>query len=644
MRQPGNRPSSVVRRPSFVVRRPSSVVHRWEYVIIRDLSTEPAPTGAGRRAVTRAELGEYDLLQLQELAADIRDALVPAVCAAGGHLGPNLGVVELTIALHRVFQSPWDPILFDIGHQTYVHKMLTNRWDEFASLRQSDGLSGYPSREESPHDFIENSHASTALSYADGMARAFELSGETERRVVAVIGDGALTGGMCWEAMNNLGFSGRPLVVVLNDNERSYEPTVGSFAAHLRQLREGTAPTPNLFEQLGFEYLGPVDGHDLAELDSVLRVARQRTHPVLVHCVTVKGKGYLPAERDEADRMHGIGVIDPATGRSTKPGAASWTTVFSEEIAALARSRQDIVALTAAMKLPVGLGGFAAEFPDRVIDVGMAEQHAVTSAAGLAMAGMHPVVAVYATFLNRAFDQTLMDIALHRLPVTFVLDRAGVTGPDGPSHHGMWDLSLLAMVPGMRVACPRDADGLRMSLREAVDICGPTAIRFPKAPSGQPIPALNTVNDVDILFDGGGDVLLVAVGSMATVCVQAGKILTDRGIGVTVVDPRWVLPVSPAIAEMAVRYDVVCTVEDGVVAGGVGNAVSTALAEAGVEVPVRSFGLAREFLAHGGREELLSRAGLSAEALAGRIGRIERIEQIGQIGLVRGGVPVTGMP
>ena len=581
----------------------------------------PAPSDAAGRAVTRADLAGYDMAQLEALAVAIRDSLVPAVCEVGGHLGPNLGVVELTIALHRVFQSPWDPVLFDIGHQAYVHKMLTGRWNEFDSLRQLDGLSGYPSRRESLHDFIENSHASTALSYADGMTKAFELAGDGQRRVAAVIGDGALTGGMCWEAMNNIGASGRPLVVVLNDNGRSYEPTVGSLAAHLRALREGSATSPNLFEQLGFEYLGPVDGHDLAELETVLRIARQHAHPVLVHCVTVKGKGYPPAERDEADRMHGIGVIDPVTGRSTKPGAAGWTVVFSEEIAAIARHRPDIVGITAAMKLPVGLGRLAAEFPERVIDVGMAEQHAVTSAAGLAMVGMHPVVAVYATFLNRAFDQALMDVALHRLPVTFVLDRAGVTGPDGPSHHGMWDLSLLAMMPGMRVACPRDADSLRELLREAVDVHGPTAIRFPKASVGEAFPAQARLGDADILFDGGHDVLLVTVGTMASTCMRVAAALAEQGIGVTVVDPRWALPVSDALIELSSTFDLVCVVEDGLVAGGVGSAFSTAMAESDVDVPVRAFGLECQFLAHGGREEVLGRAGLSVEALVERIRR-----------------------
>jgi 1-deoxy-D-xylulose-5-phosphate synthase len=574
--------------------------------------------------VTHAELGDSDLAQREALAADIRARLVPAVCEVGGHLGPNLGVVELTIALHRVFRSPWDPILFDIGHQAYVHKMLTGRWDEFGSLRQAGGMSGYPCRAESAHDFIENSHASTALSYADGMARAIELTGESGRRVVAVVGDGALTGGMCWEAMNNLGASGRPVVVVLNDNERSYAPTTGSVAGHLKALREHTASGPNLFEQLGFDYLGPVDGHDLAALDATFALARGRPHPVLVHCVTVKGRGYPPAEEDEADRMHGVGVIDPATGRSTQPPAAGWTSVFAEEIAVIARARPDIVGVTAAMALPVGLGRFAEEFPDRVIDVGMAEQHAVTTAAGLAMGGMHPVVAVYATFLNRAFDQVLMDVALHRLPVTFVLDRAGVTGPDGPSHHGMWDLSLLAMVPGMRVACPRDARSLRELLNEAVTDTGPTAIRFPKASAGGALPALDRFGDVDLLHTSGRDVLLVAVGPMASVCLLAAETLRARGIGVTVVDPRWVLPVSPTMVDFAARFRLVCTIEDGLDAGGIGDAVGRACAEHGNSVPVRSFGLPRRFLPHGTRGEVLSQAGLDAARLAERIGRCLR--------------------
>lgn len=579
------------------------------------VATHPPPAG-----VQLAELRALDIAQLQELAAEIRAALVPAVCAAGGHLGSNLGMVELTIALHRAFDSPKDPILFDVGHQAYVHKMLTGRWDRMDTLRQAGGLSGYPSREESAHDFIENSHASTVFSYADGLSRAFELGGDSERRVVAVIGDGALTGGMCWEAMNNLGASGRPVVLVLNDNERSYDPTLGSVAAHLKALRVGGSEGANVFENLGFEYVGPVDGHDFDALDMAFALARVRRHPVLVHCVTVKGRGYLPAEQDEADRMHGIGVIDPVTGKSPYPSAPSWTSVFAEEIADIARSRPDVVGITAAMRLPVGFGKFAREFPDRVIDVGMAEQHAVTSAAGLAMGGMHPVVAVYSTFLNRAFDQLVMDVALHRLPVTFVLDRAGVTGPDGPSHHGMWDLSLLAMVPGLRVACPRDPRDLRARLREAVAWHGPTAIRFPKAVAGEPIPVRRTVGDVDVLHDGGDDVLLVAVGHLVPMCLGAAEILRAQGVGVTVVAPRWALPVSRALTGLVSNFQVACVVEDGVASGGVGDAVARACAAAHVTVPVRSLGLPTAFLPQGSRSGVLSRAGLDAEAIAKRIG------------------------
>ncbi|MFJ1767946.1 1-deoxy-D-xylulose-5-phosphate synthase [Amycolatopsis sp. NPDC088138] len=570
---------------------------------------------------SHADLREYSRDRLTALAADIRAALVPAVCGVGGHLGPNLGVVELTIALHRVFRSPQDPILFDIGHQAYVHKMLTGRWDAFGGLRQSGGLSGYLSRRESAHDFIENSHASTVLSYADGMSRSFELTGNRDRRIVAVLGDGALTGGMCWEAMNNIGVSGRPLVVVLNDNERSYEPTLGAVAEHLAGLRSDAVAGQNLFEQLGFEYLGPVDGHDFEALHDVLSLARGRSHPVLVHCVTVKGKGYLPAEQHKGDRMHGVGVLDPETGKSRTCGRPGWTTVFGEEIAAIARRRQDVVGVTAAMKFPVGFGQFAREFPERVIDVGMAEQHAVTSAAGLAMGGLHPVVALYATFLNRAFDQVLMDVALHSLPVTFVLDRAGVTGPDGPSHHGMWDLSLLAMVPGMQVACPRDADRLRQLLREAVTHPGPTAIRFPKASVGEPVPACASFEDIDVLHSDGKDVLIVAVGPTAPLCLRVAEILRARGVGATVVDPRWVLPVAPALVGFATRFGLVSVVEDGVEAGGVGDAVTRACASAGVDVPVRSFALPRAFLAQGSRDEVLTRGGLAERVVAERIGR-----------------------
>ena len=465
---------------------------------------------------------------LTALAAEIRQFLVESVCRTGGHLGSNLGVVELTIALHRVFGSPKDPILWDTGHQAYVHKVLTGRISQFPALRQQGGLSGYPSRMESVHDVIENSHASTALSYADGLSRAFALSGQSERTVVVVVGDGAMTGGMCWEALNNLGAAhGRRVIVVLNDNGRSYDPTVGGFSDHLSHLRAAADDrTPNLFNALGLGYVGPVDGHDIGALEDAFRRARQVRGPVVVHCMTLKGFGYAPAEQDSADHLHAIGVVDPATGRpAAMARSTTWTNVFGAEIADIATSQPDVVTITAAMCGPTGLREFARRFPDRFVDVGIAEQHAVAMAAGLATDGLHPLVAVYSTFLNRAFDQALMDVALHRLPVTFVLDRAGVTGEDGPSHHGMWDLSVLRLLPGVRVAAPRDADTLRVELREAIATRdGPTALRFPKATVRAPIRAVDHVLGVDVLCQGARfDVLVVSVGAMAATCLDSGS-------------------------------------------------------------------------------------------------------------------------
>jgi 1-deoxy-D-xylulose-5-phosphate synthase len=565
-----------------------------------------------------ADLRRLGAAELAALAAEIRAFLVSSVCAAGGHLGPNLGMVEMTLALHRAFSSPRDRILFDIGHQAYVHKLVTGRQDRFGSLRQYGGLSGYLARAESEHDVIENSHASTVLAYADGLAKAFELRGESDRTVVAVLGDGALTGGMCWEALNNIGVSRRPVVIVLNDNGRSYCPTTGSLAVHLRELREAPVTGSRvLFEHLGLVYLGPVDGHDTAATQEALSTASKLRRPVVVHCVTAKGKGYRPAQRDEADKMHAVGVVDPATGRPVTAPPPSWTSVFEDEVVALARRRPDLVAITAAMKNPVGLGRFAAEFPGRFFDVGMAEQHAVTSAAGLAMGGMHPVVAIYATFLNRAFDQVLMDVALHRLPVTFVLDRAGITGPDGPSHHGMWDLPMLAMVPGLRVACPRDPARLRELLSAAAETRdGPTVIRFPKAPVGADIGAATRVGQIDVLRPGGQDVLLVAVGPTATACLAAAELLRARGIAATVVDPRWVLPADPALVQMAAGYRMVCTVEDGLREGGAGDAVARACAQARVPTPVRSLGIPRAFLPHGSQQQLARACGLDGPGIA----------------------------
>ncbi|WP_194925163.1 1-deoxy-D-xylulose-5-phosphate synthase [Catenulispora pinisilvae] len=557
--------------------------------------------------------------RLPALAATLRAVLIEQVRANGGHLGPNLGVVELTLAVHRVFASPADRIVFDTGHQSYVHKLLTGRADAFRTLRQEGGLSGYPSQAESVHDIVENSHASTALSYAAGLARAYRLRHE-DRRVVAVVGDAALSGGLAFEALNDIGGSGCPVVIVLNDNGRSYAPTTGGLARHLARLRSGIADA-DVFGELGVAYLGPVDGHDVAAVERALSAAAAGNGPVIVHCVTVKGKGYLPAETDEADRLHSVGAFDPAAaGRAAGAGgsaAPSWTDVFAEEIVGIGARRPDIVCVTASMLRPVGLREFADRWPDRIFDVGIAEQHAVCSAAGLALGGLHPVVAVYASFLNRAFDQVIMDVALHRLPVTFVLDRAGITGPDGASHHGMWDLSFLAMVPGLRVAAPRDSTRLRALLAEAVAVSdGPTAVRFPKSGVGADVPAIGRLDGVDVLYAAGRDVLLVAAGPVAPACVQAAVLLAAAGIGVTVVDPRWILPADHTVVRLAAEHRLVLTVEDAGRGGGMGAALAQAVADAGIGTRVHNLGLPRRFLPHGERAALLAAHGFTGAAIA----------------------------
>jgi len=539
-------------------------------------------------------------------------------------LGPNLGMVELIIAVHRVFDSPRDVLLFDTGHQAYVHKILTGRCAEFDSLRQAGGLSGYPSRAESVHDVIENSHASTALSYADGLAKAFALQGTANRRVVAIVGDGALTGGMCWEALNNIGTApDRPVIIVLNDNGRSYSPTVGGLAHHLatlRQLGRGSCEVDRhtVFEDLGLAYLGPVDGHDITALEDTLRQAAGLGRPVVVHCVTRKGNGYPPAERDETDCLHTVGVIDPHTGHPRLIGQPTWTSVFGEEITAIGVERVDVVCLTAAMCHPTGLGEFATRFPDRTFDVGIAEQHALTCAAGLALGGLHPVVALYSTFLNRAFDQLLMDVALHHLPVTLVLDRAGITGPDGPSHHGMWDACLLPIVPGLRLAAPRDCTQLRELLREALTITdGPTAIRYPKATVAPDIPATGRIGQYDILRDDPATVgLLIAVGAMAGPCLAAAEELAGYGVPVTVIDPRWIAPLDPALLTLASSYRLVLTVEDTTTTGALGARIAQALAATGADTRVGTFALPPRFLPHASRDQLLRAHGLDAAGIA----------------------------
>jgi len=602
--------------------------------------------------------------ELPALAAEIRDFLIHAVARTGGHLGPNLGAVELTVAIHRVFDSPFDRVLFDTGHQAYVHKLLTGRQDAFAKLRQRGGMSGYPSQAESEHDIIENSHASTALSYADGLSRAYALRGE-DRHVVAVVGDGALTGGMCWEAINNIAAGDRKVVIVVNDNGRSYAPTIGGLADHLAALRlapeyeqvldvvkQVLGRTPlvgaplfdalhgikrgikdvvqpqGMFEDLGLKYVGPVDGHDAAAMEQALRRAKDYHRPVIVHAVTRKGFGYPAAEQDEADQFHAVGIIDPKTGKPAPTAAKkgqSWTGVFSEEIVRIGAERPDVVTMTAAMLQPVGLHAFAKAYPDRVFDVGIAEQHATTSAAGLAMGGLKPVVCIYATFLNRAFDQVLMDVALHKQAVTFVLDRAGVTGEDGPSHNGMWDMSLMQLVPDLEIAAPRDEPTLRALLREAVaETEKANVVRFPKGSVTADAPAIDTVGSVDVLFREPAvarhrEVLLVSIGAMAPTCMEVARRVSSQGIGITVVDPRWVKPVPAELVELAKDHDLVVTVEDNGRVGGVGAAIAQALRDADVDIPLRDFGIAQRFLDQGKRDEVLAEVGLAPQDLARKV-------------------------
>ncbi|MEV6265150.1 1-deoxy-D-xylulose-5-phosphate synthase [Streptomyces sp. NPDC051784] len=605
------------------------------------------------------DLDRLGLEQLDQLAGEIRTFLVEEVSKTGGHLGPNLGVVELTIALHRVFESPQDKVLFDTGHQSYVHKLLTGRQD-FSKLKSKGGLSGYPSRAESEHDVIENSHASTVLGWADGLAKANEIRGKDDH-VVAVIGDGALTGGMAWEALNNIAAAkDRPLVIVVNDNERSYAPTIGGLANHLATLRttdgyerflargkdilertpvvgkplyetlhgakkglkDFIAPQ-GMFEDLGLKYVGPIDGHDIEALESALQRAKRFGGPVIVHCLTEKGRGYTPALEDEADRFHAVGKIHPDTGLPISTSGLDWTSVFGEEMVKLGHEREDIVAITAAMLQPVGLGKFEEAFPERIYDVGIAEQHGAVSAAGLATGGLHPVFAVYATFLNRAFDQVLMDVALHKCGVTFVLDRAGVTGTDGASHNGMWDMSILQCVPTLRIAAPRDADQVRAQLREAVAVDdAPTVVRFSKGAVGPAVNAVGTVGGMDVLRAAGAekpDVLLVSVGALAPMCLEIAALLDAQGISTTVVDPRWVKPVDEALAPLAAEHRVVVTVEDNSRAGGVGSAIAQALRDAGVDVPLRDFGIPPVFLDHASRGEVMAEIGLTAPDIARQV-------------------------
>ena len=597
--------------------------------------------------------------ELDKLAADIRQFLIEKVSQTGGHLGPNLGVVELSIAVHRVFQSPRDVVLFDTGHQSYVHKILTGRADQFDLLRQRDGISGYPNRRESDHDVIENSHASTALSWADGVSRGFSLTGQSDRHVVAVVGDGALTGGMSWEALNNLSpESDRNLVIVVNDNERSYSPTIGGLATYLTNLR-GTKEyerilgrgkrvlhnTPvvgkhiygalhgikkgvkdmlapqGMFEDLGFKYLGPINGHDITAMERTLLIAKGYGSPVIVHVITEKGRGYTPALEDLAEKFHAVGIVDPVTGKPLKASAPSWTNIFSEEITQIGQENSKIVAITAAMLGPTGLDKFAQSFPERTIDVGIAEQHAATSAAGLAYAGMHPVIAIYSTFLNRAFDQLLLDVALHNAGVTFVLDRAGITGDDGPSHHGIWDLALTGIVPSMHVGAPRDGARLREILRQCVAITNaPSMLRFPKGAVPADIPAIERIDGVDILHRGEGKkVLLISVGSMAGMALEVAQLAHQKSIEITVVDPLWVKPISPAVIAMCADYSTVVVMEDGIKHAGIASTISETLRETGSNCSLHSIGIPLEFIEHSKRNEILDDLEITPAAIVQQI-------------------------
>lgn len=591
--------------------------------------------------------------QLEDLSAEIRNYLIEQVSKSGGHLGPNLGVVELTIAIHRVFESPKDVVVFDTGHQSYVHKLLTGRSLGFNKLRQRGGIAGYPNRKESVHDVVENSHASTALSWSDGIAKGFSLTNQKDRTVVCVVGDGALTGGMSWEALNNIAASkNEKLVIIVNDNERSYSPTIGGVATYLSTLRTTSGyerflewgkgvleKTPvvgqpiyetlhgvkkgikdivapqGMFEDLGLKYFGPVDGHNIEAVEKALRIAKDFDAPVLVHVITEKGKGYAPAIQDEAEKFHAVGVVDPETGVPLAKGGKSWTSVFSDELVKIGSERKDVVALTAAMMGPTGLDKFQKSFPDRTFDVGIAEQHATTAAAGMAYAGLHPVFAVYSTFLNRAFDQLLLDVALHKAGVTFVLDRAGITGDDGPSHNGIWDLALTGIVPTLHVAAPRDGQQLRETLREALDISdAPSLIRFPKGVVNPDIPAFERRDGVDVLYRGeSADILLVSIGAFAAIAVEAAGQAYREGVGVTVIDPRWVKPLPESLVTMAQRYKSVVVLEDGIKHGGIASTISELFRESQLNVPVHSIGVPLTFLEHAKRNEILEDLGITVQ-------------------------------
>jgi 1-deoxy-D-xylulose-5-phosphate synthase len=608
--------------------------------------TEP-PTPLLDTIQSPADLRDLDAVQLNQLAAEIRAFIVDAVNTHGGHLGSNLGVVEITLALHRVFRSPHDIVLWDTGHQAYVHKLVTGRRAEFACLRQEGGLSGYPCRSESDHDWIENSHASTVVSYAHGLATALHLRGEDDRQIVGVLGDGALTGGMAYEGLNNLGHSGRKAIIILNDNGRSYAPTASSLGESLSRLRSSSTyrrqsarieriiselplgaylekgvdgakaairemfEPPAFFEQLGVKYLGPYDGHDVSSLEEAFRAASEDEGPVVVHCLTQKGRGYAPAENDPIKNMHDTSEL--------KDG--SYTAAFSQAIVAEGERRPELVAITAAMPDSTGLLPFGERFPDRLFDVGIAEQHAVTAACGMAMGGLRPVVALYSTFLTRAIDQVNLDVGMHGQPVVFVLDRAGITGDDGASHHGVLDMVLLSKVPNMTVFAPSNHAEVAQMLRDALDLCGdgPSAIRFSKTmpPSG------DTVTGSGLSarrVRRGTEVCLIGVGKMLAAATEAATRLEAAGVSTTVWDPRVVKPLDPEMLADAAGHRLVVTIEDGLRDGGIGAAIADALSKlAPGDLQVRVLGVPSAYLAHGKPDAILSRLGLDAEGIVDEV-------------------------
>ena len=610
-----------------------------------------------------ADLRALEPDQLATLAAEIREFVVQAVSVTGGHLGPNLGVVELTLALHRVFDSPRDAILWDTGHQAYVHKIVTGRRQSFPTLRQGDGLAGYPSRSESEHDWVENSHASTILSYAHGLATAVEQSG-AERKVVAVVGDGAMTGGMAFEGLNNLGHSASRVVIVLNDNGRSYAPTASRLGqtlsrlrlnpgwVHLRDrvenllrdlpavgelaytslrgakaaVREVLEPTA-FFEALGVRYTGPFDGHDIAGMEDALRNAAAYDGPIVVHVLTQKGRGYPPAEADDEKCLHDAPVFDPMTG-PPKWVPAGYTEAFATAMLDVGERHPQVHAITAAMPGPTGLLPFAERFPERFHDVGIAEQHAVTSAAGMAMGGLRPVVAVYSTFFTRAFDQANLDVGLHELPVVFALDRAGITGDDGPSHHGVLDLALCLKIPGMTVFAPSSAQELGAMLRHALTLDGPAAIRYPKgAARNVPEEDVGSGLEARVVRQGEGDVCILAVGKLVEEAEKAAAELAQQGISATVWDVRVVKPLDPAMVANAGQHRLVVTVEDGIRAGGAGSFMADAIADhrsMPAKAPVVVLGTPAEYIPQGKPDQIHARLGLDGPGIAASVERAWR--------------------